>query len=78
MKTGLFPSHLTLAGTGPDARRGGVPDAQRSDNGSVSGAAYLGASPFGAQLPGPFRSGLGIGLSPVSDSLGPGFAAYSP
>lgn len=67
---GFIPSHPTLTGTGPDTRGGSVPDAQRSDNGSVSGAVYSGASPFGARLPGPFRSGLGIGLSPFSDSLG--------
>ena len=39
------------------------------DNGGDSGSAYLGATQFSLQLPGPFRLRAGVGLPPYPDSL---------
>ena len=66
---GFAPNHLTLSGTGRHSLHWEVPDTQRSGNGSVSGAVYLNTGSFGARLTGPFRGRLGVGLSPLTDSL---------
>jgi hypothetical protein len=44
-------------------------DTLSHDNGGDSGSAYLGTTPFGLQLPGPFGLRAGIGLPPSPDSL---------